>query len=58
MRATRVRLTVTLEFMLDRDTTAFIALKTLKLNEQLTGKGGWGDKSISVCMCRNPVSVF
>lgn len=40
MRATRAWLTVTLEFMLDRNTTAFIALKKLKLNEQLTGKGG------------------
>lgn len=34
MRATGLRLTVTLEFMSDRNTTAFIELKKLKLNEQ------------------------
>lgn len=34
MRATGLRLTVTLEFMLDRNTTAFTELKKLKLNEQ------------------------
>ncbi len=34
MRATGLRLTVTLEFTLDRNTTAFIELKKLKLKEQ------------------------